>query len=100
MALFAVRRRSGWVDLMALEASARKSSEIIDKLMLGKMRWIRSYVIKEFDERLGTFCILEGSDLETIAQHAKTVGIRCDEISPIATTMILRPDPGAIYYRN
>ena len=100
MALFAVRRRCCWADLMALETSFRKSSNLVERDMPGKVRLIRSYVIEEFDGRLGTVCVLEGDNLKLVAEHATKVGIRCDEISPIAVTMIARADTGSVYFRN
>lgn len=99
MAVYAVRRRCGWSDLQSLEISSRKSSEIIRAEMSQHVQWIRSYVVSELDRRFGTVCILDVEDVELIAQHADKVGIPCDEVLPIATTMILRADPGAIHFR-
>ena len=39
------------------------------------IRWIRSYVVKEEDGKLGTVCIYEASSPEKIREHAQRVGM-------------------------
>ena len=95
MELFSVRRRSAWSDSGALEAAAAKSAKIGNEDMPDKVRWIRSYVVKEDDGKLGSVCIYEAKDAEALREHARRVGIPGDEISPIATTVVVREDPKA-----
>jgi hypothetical protein len=94
MQLYAIRRRNGWKDGPALEAAAAKSTEEGDK-MSSDIRWIRSYVVTEEDGSLGTVCIYEASSPEKIREHATRVGMPADEISVVADTVIVRPDPVA-----
>jgi hypothetical protein len=74
-----------------VEAGA-KSAEI-GKAMSDRVRWIRSYVVKEPDGRLGSVCIYQARDLESIREHARRVGMPGDEAYPIANTLIVRDDP-------
>jgi hypothetical protein len=94
MQLYAIRRRNGWQDGPALEAAAVKSTEEGDK-MPSDIRWIRSYVVTEEDGSLGTICIYEASSPAKIHEHAARVGMPADEISVVADTVIVRPDPVA-----
>jgi hypothetical protein len=92
MQLYAIRRRDGWQDGPALEAAAAKSTAEGDK-MPSDIRWIRSYVVAEENGTLGTICIYEASSPEKIREHAARVGMPADEISVVADTVIVRPDP-------
>jgi hypothetical protein len=58
-----------------------------------EVRWIRSYIIKEQDGRLGSFCIYQAQDPESIREHARRVGMPGDQIFPVVTTVIVREDP-------
>ena len=92
MQLYAIRRRNGWKDGPALQAAAEVSTAEGDK-MPDDIRWIRSYVIAEEDGTIGTVCIYEASSPEKIREHAARVGMPADEISVVADTVIVRPDP-------
>jgi hypothetical protein len=93
MQLYAIRRKSAWKDAAELEKVAARSGEIGDKEMPDRVRWIRSYVVKEPDGRLGTLCIYEARDEESIREHARRVGMPGDDIVSIADTVVIRPDP-------
>lgn len=93
MNLYAIRRRSAWANAGELQVAAAKSSRIGNDEMPDRVRWIRSYVINEPDGRLGTVCIYEARDPESIREHARRVGMPGDELFPIADTVIIRPDP-------
>jgi hypothetical protein len=95
MELFAIRRRSAWVDSKALEAAAAKSTRIGNEDMPDQVRWIRSYVVNEPDGKLGTICIYEARDAESIHEHARRVGMPSDEVTPIGATVVVREDPKA-----
>ena len=95
MDLYAIRRRSAWADSAALETAAAKSSKIGNEDMPDRVRWIRSYVLKEPDGKLGTICIYEARDVESIKEHAKRVGMPGDEVLPVAATVVVREDPKA-----
>jgi hypothetical protein len=93
MDLYVIRRPSAWADLKELEAAGTKSARIGDEQMSDRVRWIRSYVVKEADGRIGTFCVYEARDSESIREHAKRVGMPGDELYPVATTVVVRADP-------
>jgi hypothetical protein len=92
MQLYAIRRRNGWQDGEALRAAADRSTAEGEK-MPDDIRWIRSYVLAEEDGTLGTICIYQASSPEKIREHAARVGMPADEISVVADTVLVRPDP-------
>jgi hypothetical protein len=93
MDLYVIRRPSGWANLQELELAGAKSARIGDTEMSDRVRWIRSYVVHEPDGRIGTFCIYEARDAESIRDHAKRVGMPGDECYKVATTVVVRKDP-------
>ena len=94
--LYAIRRRDGWTTPEKLQASAERSRQVGDEEMSADIRWIRSYVVHEEDGGLGTVCIYQASSPEKIREHATRVGMPADEITEIADTVIVRPDPVAV----
>src|SRR5437773_12441815 len=93
MDLYVIRRPGAWADLRELEAAGAKSAKIGDEQMADRVRWIRSYVVEEPDGRIGTACIYEARDEESIREHARRVGMPGDAILPILNTVVVRPDP-------
>jgi hypothetical protein len=93
MDLYVIRRRSAWANLQELEAAGAKSARIGDEEMADRLRWIRSYVVKEPDRRLGTVCIYEAEDPDAIRDHAQRVGMPGDQIFPVLDTIVIRRDP-------
>jgi uncharacterized protein DUF4242 len=61
--------------------------------MSDRVRWIRSYVVKEPDGRLGTVCLYQARDPESIREHARRVGMPGDQIFPVVKTIVVRDDP-------
>ena len=53
-------------------------------------RWIRSYVVNEPDGRI---CTYQAEDGAAIREHARRVGMPGEEFYPVATTVMVRPDP-------
>lgn len=92
---YMVRRRTAWASPAELEATAARSMQVADAEFPETIRWIRSYVLQEDDGRLGTVCVYEARDPETVREHAGRVGMPADEVLPIADTVIVRPDPVA-----
>lgn len=76
-----------------LEAAGGKSAIIGNEEMPDRIRWIRSYVVNEPDGRIGTICIYQAKDGNSIREHANRVGMPGEEFYPIAATVIVRPDP-------
>ena len=93
MQTFAIRRRSNWADAAELEATASRSAQIGNEEMPDKVRWIRSYVVREEDGRLGTVCIYQATDPDAIREHARRVGMQADEITLVENTVVVRDDP-------
>jgi hypothetical protein len=56
MDLYVIRRPSAWANLQELEAAGAKSAKIGNEEMSDRVRWIRSYVVKEPDGRFGSVC--------------------------------------------
>jgi len=93
MELYVIRRPSAWANLNELQAAGAKSAQIGNEQMSDRVRWIRSYVVHEADGRIGTFCIYEARDGESIREHAKRVGMPGEEFYKVATTVVVRADP-------
>jgi hypothetical protein len=95
MQTFAIRRRSNWKDASELSITAGVSARVGNEEMPDRVRWIRSYVVREDDGRLGTVCIYQGTDLAAIREHARRAGMSADEIVPVEDTVVIREDPVA-----
>jgi hypothetical protein len=95
MELYGILRRNGWATLEDLEVAGKKSAEVGDQDGSG-VRWIRSYALREESGEIGTFCVYEGDDPAAIKKHAEDAGLPCDEVIPIATTVVIRPDPASV----
>jgi hypothetical protein len=94
MNTYAILRRSGWRSGEELEEAAARSKRVGEEEMPDRVRCIRSYVIEE-EQGLGTLCIYQASDPEAIREHAGRAFLPCDEIVPVADTVIVRDDPAA-----
>src|SRR4051794_36061025 len=92
MDLYAIRRRTAWTTPEELEATAARSAEEGDKPGSG-VRWIRSYVVTEDSGELGTVCIYEAESPDAIRAHAAATEMPADEITAVADTVVVRPDP-------
>jgi hypothetical protein len=93
MDLYVIRRPSVWASLKELEAAGAKSAKIGNDEMKDRVCWIRSYVVKEPDDRFGTVCIYQARDPESIREHARRVGMPGDQIFPVVKTIVVREDP-------
>ena len=92
MQLYAIRRRDFWATPEELQATATKSAQVGDE-MADDVRWIRTYVVQEVSGKLGTVCIYEGVSPEKVREQAERAGMPADEITLVADTVIVRPDP-------
>jgi hypothetical protein len=93
MDTYVIRRRNGWKTPEELQEAAGVSRRIGDEEMPDDIRWIRSYVVADEDGSLGTVCIYQASSPEAIRDHAGRVGMPADEITLVADTVLVRPDP-------
>ena len=95
MDLYVIRRPSGWGTDKELEVAAGRSAQVGDEEMPSDIRWIRSYVVREPDRTLGTFCIYEASSEAKIREHAQRADLPATEVFPVLDTVVIRPDPVA-----
>ena len=95
MNLYAIRRRNAWESPEELEEVGARSKEVGDTEFPDNLAWIRTYVVKDEDGTLGSVCIYQATDIETVREHAGRVGMPADEVTEIADTVIVRPDPEA-----
>ena len=93
MDLYAIRRPSAWANFKEVEAIGAKSAKVGNEEMADRVRWIRSYVVKEPDGRFGSICIYQARDQESIREHARRVGMPGDQIFPVMKTILIREDP-------
>lgn len=92
METFVILRRNGWESAEALGIAAERSSNEGAK-MNGDVKWIRSYVFQEEDGTLGTVCIYEAKDAETVRAHAGNADLPANEVLPLADLVVVNPDP-------
>jgi len=95
MQTYVILRRAAWSTVDELRAAAERSTEIGEE-MSDDISWIRSYVLEDPGDRLGTVCIYQATGPEAIRDHAARVGMPADEIIRVADTVIVRPDPQAV----
>jgi hypothetical protein len=95
MDLYVIRRPSAWANTDELKVAAEKSMRIGKEEMADRVRWIRTYVVSEPDGRIGTVCIYEARDGESIREHARRVGMPGNEFYPVINTVVVRDDPSA-----
>jgi hypothetical protein len=93
MDTYVILRRSAWASGDELGEAAGRSKKVGDEEMSDDIRWIRSYVLKESDGRVGTVCIYQATSPEAIREHASRADLAADEIIPVADTVVVRPDP-------
>ncbi len=93
MELYAIRRPSAWSDLKEVQAIGAKALKVGNDEMSDRVRWIRSYVVKEPDGKYGSICIYQARDPESIREHARRVGMPGDLIFPVLDTIVVREDP-------
>ena len=93
MNLYAIRRKNAWASAEELEKVGARSKEVGETEFPDDLAWIRTYVLKDEDGTLGSVCIYQATSVETVKEHAKRVGMPADEVTEIADTVIVRPDP-------
>ena len=93
MNTYAIRRKHAWQSAEELDAVAERSKQVADDDFPDDISWIRSYVIAETDGTLGSICIYQASNPESVRSHAHRVGMPADEILDVVTTVVIRQDP-------
>ena len=95
METYVIMRRNGWQTAEGLkEAIARAAAE--GENMPDDVAWIRSYVLEERDGSVGLVCVYQASSPEAIRRHAGAASLPVDEITKVADSVIVRPDPAAV----
>ena len=92
MNLYAIRRRDFWGTPEQLQATAEKSAQVGQE-MSDDIRWIRTYVVQEESGKLGTVCLYEGTSAAKVREQAERAGMPADEVTLVADTVIVNPDP-------
>lgn len=95
MQTYVIRRRSNWANATQLAVTAARSKTIGEEEMPDEVRWLRSYVVREDDGRLGTVCIYEAKDRAAIEDHARRVGMTAEDIVAVEQLVVVREDPVA-----
>jgi thiamine biosynthesis protein ThiC len=93
MDTYVILRRSGWRSPEELQEAAKRSTQVGDEEMSDDIRWIRSYVLEEDGNAVGTVCIYQASSPEAIREHASRADLPADEIVRVADTVVVREDP-------
>ncbi len=93
MNTYVILRRNGWSTAPDLEKAAARSLRVGTEALRDRVRWLRSYVVREPGGRLGTVCVYKGTDAASIREHAERAGLPCDDIIPVTETVIINEDP-------
>ncbi len=93
MDTYVILRRSGWKSAEQLQEAAARSTQVGDEEMSDDIRWIRSYVLEEGGDTVGTVCVYQATSPEKIEEHASRADLPADEIIRVADTVLVRPDP-------
>ncbi len=93
METYVILRRSGWRSPEDLQQAAERSRQVGDEEMSDDIRWIRSYVLEEAGNAVGTVCVYQASSPEAIREHAARADLPADDIIRVADTVIIREDP-------
>lgn len=93
MNTYVIRRKNYWKTAADLEKSASISARVGTQEMSDKVKWIRSYVVREEDGKLGTVCIYQGISPDAIREHANRAGMPADEIIPVENLVVVNEDP-------
>ena len=92
MNTYIILRRSGWSTPEELQEAAARSEQTGED-MADDIRWIRSYVMDENAEKLGTVCVYQASSPEAVRRHGDIALLPVDEIIPVMDTVVKRQDP-------
>jgi len=88
-----IRRKQAWRSPEEVQAVAERSKQVADDDFPDDIRWIRSYVLAEEDDSLGSICIYQATAPEAVRRHAHRVGMPADEIFDVAELVVIKPDP-------
>ena len=92
---YLILRRGAWSSPAELERAAGRSPRAGQNELVGRVRWIRSYIVNEPDGRFGTVCVYPAADPSSLREHARCARLPADEIIPIEGTVVINDDPAA-----
>jgi hypothetical protein len=93
MNTYAILSRNAWNSVGELEKAAGASSRVGQIDFPRRVRWIRSYVLREGDGRFGLICIFQSPSVDLLREYARRSAIPANEIVPIGSTIVLYDDP-------
>ena len=93
MNTYIILRRSGWASRDDLEKAASRSARVGQAEMPDRVRWIRSYITQEPDNRLGTVCVYQATNPAALREHAQRADLPCDVIVPVGDLVVVNEDP-------
>ncbi len=93
MNTYAIRRKNAWASPEEGEKVGERSAQVAESEFPDDIAWIRSYVVKDEDDTLGSICVYQASSIDAVREHAKRVDMPADEVLEVADTVIVRPDP-------
>ena len=93
MKTYTILRRSAFKTPQDLQVAGERSVRIANDEMSDRLRWIRSYILREADGALGTVCIYQATGVETIREHGERAGLPVDDVTEVGDTVVMEPDP-------
>lgn len=93
MNTYVILRKGAWSCPDDLEKAASRSTRVGQEEMPQDVRWIRSYVVKDEEERLGTVCIYQATSPDAVREHARRSDLPADEVIPVVDTVVVNDDP-------
>jgi hypothetical protein len=87
-----VRRRRAWRTVADLERNAALARRVADEQMARQLCWLRSYVVREHDDTLGSVCLFQAIDAGALAEHAERSGVTADEITAVIGRIVFREE--------
>ena len=96
MNTYAVLRPAGWASAIDLEKAAGTAARVVQEEMVGRIRWIRSYVTNHDDGRLGMVCIYEAASADDVREHTIRAGLPMTDVFPVRTTVVINDESPAL----
>lgn len=95
MKTYVITRPSAWASATELQAAAAVSARVGNEEMPDQVRWIRSYVTRHENGRVGTVCVYQGTNPAAVREHARRVGMPADSVTEVSDLVVVRPDPSS-----
>lgn len=92
MNTYAILRRTAWPNPDSAEKAVSRSDAVAAD-MTADVHRLRTYVLGEGGEALGSICIYQATDEAAVRTHAKRADLPADEVIQIVDTLYVNPDP-------